>query len=54
MITCLFGGSLAMHLLLKRENSARLAGKRDHLTQGMTEKEAEALGDNRPDFLYTI
>lgn len=54
MIACLFGGSVAMHLLLKRENAARLAGKRDHLTQGMSEKEAEALGDKRPDFLYTV
>jgi hypothetical protein len=43
-----------MHLLLRRENAARLAGKRDYLTQGLSEKEAEKLGDNRPDFLYTI
>ncbi len=54
MIACLFGGSVAMHLLLKRENAARLAGKKDHLTAGMSEKEAEKLGDNRPDFLYTV
>ncbi|THV49312.1 hypothetical protein BGAL_0201g00110 [Botrytis galanthina] len=54
MIVCLFGGSVAMHLLLRRENAARLAGKRDHLVAGMTEKEAEKLGDNRPDFLYTL
>jgi hypothetical protein len=31
-----------------------LAGKRDHLVHGMTEKEAEKLGDKRPDFLYTV
>jgi sugar phosphate permease len=53
MIVCLFGGSCLMHLLLKRENAARVAGKRDRLTHGMSEKEAEKLGDKRPDFLYT-
>jgi MFS family permease len=54
MIACLFGGSVAMTLLLRRENTARLAGKRDHLILGMNDKEAEALGDIRPDFLYTV
>jgi hypothetical protein len=54
MIVCLFGGSCLMTLLLRRENAARLAGKRDHLVHGMTEKEAEKLGDKRPDFLYTV
>ncbi|KAB8299052.1 hypothetical protein EYC80_001179 [Monilinia laxa] len=54
MIICLFGGSVAMYLLLRRENAARLAGKRDHWVEGMSEKEAEKLGDKRPDFLYTI
>lgn len=54
MIICLFGGSVALHLLLRRENAARLAGKRDHWVEGMSEKEAEKLGDKRPDFLYTI
>lgn len=54
MIVFLFGGSVAMHLLLRRENAARLAGKRDHLVVGLSEKEVEMLGDNRPDFLYII
>ncbi|PQE10651.1 major facilitator superfamily transporter protein [Rutstroemia sp. NJR-2017a BBW] len=54
MIVCLFGGSVAMTLLLRRENAARLAGKRDHLAQGLSEKEVEKLGDKRPDFLYTV
>jgi hypothetical protein len=52
MIVCLFGGSVVMTLLLRRENAARLSGKRDYLTQGLTEKEAEKLGDKRPDFIY--
>jgi len=54
MIVCLFGGSIAMTLLLRRENAARLAGKRNHLVQGLSETEAEKLGDKRPDFLYTV
>jgi len=54
MLICLCGGSIAMHLILRRENAARVAGKRDHLVQGMTKEEAERLGDQRPDFLYTI
>jgi len=54
MIVCLFGGSVALTLLLRRENAARLAGKRDHLVQGLSEKEVEKLGDKRPDFLYTV
>jgi hypothetical protein len=54
MIACLLGGSVLMTLLLRRENAARRAGKRDHWTEGMSEKEAEKLGDKRPDFFYTI
>ncbi|RDW64706.1 MFS general substrate transporter-54 [Coleophoma cylindrospora] len=54
MIVCLLGGSIAMHVLLRRENAARRAGKRDHWVEGLNEKEREALGDRRPDFFYTI
>jgi MFS family permease len=53
MVVCLFGGSAILHLLLLRENKQRRAGKRDYWVEGMTRKEAEALGDKRPDFLYT-
>ena len=53
MIVCLLGGSILQHVLLKRENAARRAGKRDHWIEGMSEKEAESLGDKRPDFFYT-
>ncbi|KAG9231111.1 MFS nicotinic acid transporter-like protein [Amylocarpus encephaloides] len=53
MLVCLVGGSTAMHFLLIRENDARRAGKRDYLVEGKTEAEAEALGDKRPDFIYT-
>jgi hypothetical protein len=54
MIVCLLGGSIAMRILLARENAARRSGKREHWTRGMSYKEAEALGDKRPDFLYTL
>ena len=43
-----------MTFLLRRENAARLAGERDYLVVGMSEKEAEKLGDSRPDFMYTV
>ncbi|KAK0731008.1 major facilitator superfamily domain-containing protein [Lasiosphaeris hirsuta] len=54
MAVFLFGGSLLMTLLLRRENTKRRRGERDHWVQGLNEKEAEALGDNRPDFFYTV
>lgn len=49
----LFGGSVAQHFMLKRENKLRKEGKRDYLIQGKTEAEIELLGDIRPDFIYT-
>lgn len=52
MTVCLLGSSLVIYFLLKRENAARRAGKRDHLVEGKTEAEAEALGDTRPSFIY--
>ncbi|KIN03905.1 hypothetical protein OIDMADRAFT_158863 [Oidiodendron maius Zn] len=54
MIVCLLGGSIALELLLMRENRLRREGKRDHWAEGLTEKEAEKLGDMRPDFIYTL
>jgi MFS family permease len=54
MIVCLLGGSIALELLLMRENKLRREGKRDHWVEGLTEKEAEKLGDRRPDFIYTL
>ena len=54
MIVCLLGGSILLRTLLARENKLRRAGKRDHWAQGMTAKEAEMLGDMRPDFYYTL
>ena len=43
-----------MRVLLQSENTKRKSGGRDYLAAGKTEKEAETLGDRRPDFLYTL
>lgn len=50
----LFGGSVLMSVLLRRENAKRRRGERDAWVRGLTEKEVEALGDRRPDFIYTV
>lgn len=47
LVVFLLGGSVTNYLLLRRENALRLAGKRDHLVEGKTEAEIEALGDKR-------
>ncbi|CAL3962061.1 unnamed protein product [Diplocarpon coronariae] len=54
MVACLMGGSALLRFLLARENRLRDAGRRDHWVQGMTEMESENLGDQRPDFRYTL
>ncbi|KAK0751833.1 major facilitator superfamily domain-containing protein [Schizothecium vesticola] len=54
MAVFLFGGSVLMTVLLRRENAARRRGDRDHLVVGLTDKEIVALGDQRPDFFYTV
>lgn len=54
MAVFLFGGSVLMTVLLRRENAARRRGDRDHLIVGLTDKEIVALGDQRPDFFYTV
>jgi hypothetical protein len=54
MIVCLLGGSVVLELLLMRENRLRREGKRDVWVEGLSEREAEKLGDRRPDFIYTL
>ncbi|QSZ29145.1 hypothetical protein DSL72_003656 [Monilinia vaccinii-corymbosi] len=54
LVICLLGGSILLYLLLKRENSKRIRGERDVWVQGLNESEKTALGDQRPDFLYTL
>lgn len=53
MVALLLSGSVIYHVVLERENAARRAGKRDYLVEGKTKQEIEALGDNKPEFLYT-
>jgi hypothetical protein len=54
MAVFLLGGSIVLELLLLRENRLRAQGKRDERVKGLTEKEKDALGDARPDFVYTL
>ena len=50
----LLGGSVLQHVLLRRENAKRRAGKRDEWIKGKSEEEIDKLGDKRPDFIYTL
>jgi hypothetical protein len=43
---------LVMWAWFRRQNSRKLAGKDDHKIQGMTEEEAEELGEHNPRFIY--
>lgn len=54
LVLCMFGGSLINYIFLNRENKKRLAGERDHLIEGKTQAEIEDMGDDRPDFIYTL
>jgi len=50
----LLGGSIVTRFLLAWENKKRRQGARDHWIEGKSEKEIEEMGDQRPDFLYTL
>ncbi|KAF2810370.1 MFS nicotinic acid transporter-like protein Tna1 [Mytilinidion resinicola] len=54
MILFLLGGSVVTRLLLAAENKRRISGKRDVWAEGKAAAEVEALGDKRPDFIYTL
>jgi MFS family permease len=54
MAVFLLGGSVLMTILLRIENKKRRDGKRDHWIEGKSQREIEALGDQRPDFFYTL
>ncbi|KAL8672675.1 MAG: hypothetical protein Q9168_002881 [Polycauliona sp. 1 TL-2023] len=54
LVLFLLGGSTVMYFLLRSENAKRRAGKRDWWVEGKSEQEIEKLGDNRPDFIYTL
>lgn len=54
MFFFLFGGTVFMHVGLRRENAKRKAGLRDHWLENKTAEEIRMMGDVRPDFLYTL
>ena len=47
LLLFLTGGSTLLHVLLRRENARRRRGELDHLADGRTEEEIQALGDIR-------
>lgn len=50
----LFFGSIITRFLLIWENKKRRQGRRDHWVEGKSEREVVEMGDQRPDFLYTL
>ena len=54
LVLFLFGGSLVQYLLLRRENQKRIRGDRNNWIEGLDRAQIEALGDQRPDFVYTV
>lgn len=43
-----------MHFYFKRENKKKLRGDYDHLIEGMTEAEANELGEHNPRYMWSI
>lgn len=54
LVICLFGGSVLHYLLLRRENSLRRAGRRNHLIERKSTKEIELMGDQRSVTLHLL
>ncbi|RHZ68014.1 hypothetical protein CDV55_107053 [Aspergillus turcosus] len=54
LVVLQFGGSVLQYILLRRENTKRQRGERDHWIEGLRHDQIALLGDNRPDFLYTL
>lgn len=50
----LLGGSIFMHVMLRKENRDRQMGKLDARYAAMTEEQKIISGDVRPDFVYTL
>lgn len=44
---------LFMWFYFRRRNQAKVEGKEDHKTTGMTEEEIEELGEDNPRYKYT-
>ncbi|KAE8151627.1 putative MFS transporter [Aspergillus avenaceus] len=54
LVLFLFGGSVVQYIGLRIENAKRRRGERDHWVQGLDQDQLKLLGDNRPDFIYTL
>lgn len=54
LVVFLFGASALMMLLLARENKRRRLGLRSERILGKTEDEIYGMGDERPDFFFTV
>ncbi|KAJ5211467.1 uncharacterized protein N7498_003113 [Penicillium cinerascens] len=54
LVLFLCGGSIVQYFLLRRENSKRVRGDRDQWIEGLDQNQIELLGDERPDFIYTL
>ncbi|EFR01847.1 high-affinity nicotinic acid transporter [Nannizzia gypsea CBS 118893] len=54
LVVFLFGGSVLQHVLLRIENGKRVKGERNKWIEGLDEHGIEMLGDERPDFIYTL
>ncbi|KAI5308774.1 hypothetical protein KEM55_004900, partial [Ascosphaera atra] len=50
----LLGGTIVQYILLRRENTKRRRGDRDCRALGLTHEEVMALGDENPEFIYTL
>lgn len=44
---------LSFWAFFRHQNKRKMAGKEDHRIQGLTEEEAEELGEHNPRFHYT-
>lgn len=53
-IFCLLGGSILMHIMLRRENKLRAAGRMNAQWDAMTDEEKNFAGDKKPDFKYVV
>ncbi|KAI5295725.1 hypothetical protein KEM55_006087 [Ascosphaera atra] len=50
----LLGGTIVQYILLRRENTKCRRGDRDCRALGLTHEEVMALGDENPEFIYTL
>jgi len=54
LVLFLFGGSVLLHLLLKRENRLKAAGRRNNRIEGKTPEQIRMIGDANPNFMYVL